>query len=169
MLSNKDKIYKEIKTFISKTIDDEIVVVNSAFMTNIPSTTKRVEFQLANFNNLSHNYRSEDTSGTKIEYKVESYYKADLIIRVIATPEQANRLTGVLSNALQMFEYRDMFMPSLSILNHTLRQHSIPVKEDGTIFNLNQIIVDCNMVLPFSAEFDYFDSIEDVDVNIKEK
>lgn len=168
MLNNKNKIFGEIKSFLSAVTHDELVIVNSTFMTTQPAVENRIEFKLVNFRNVSHNYDYTDKSGDGYVMGVDATYKAQLIIRVISTPEQSARLIGDIGNALQIFDYRDMFIPSISLLNHTLRQYSVPVEQHGNIFNLEQIIVDCNMVLPYDVNVDFFTKIEDVEVIIKE-
>lgn len=169
MLSNVDKIYKEINSFLKEVSDCELPIINTSFMTKQPAVQNRIEFKLENFRNLSHNYVQTDKSGRRYTLGVDATYKAQLIIRVISFPEQASIVAGNISNALQIFEYRNMYMPSISLLNHTLRQKTVSVEEDGMIFNLEQIIVDCNMVLPYDVTIPHFDKIEKVEVIIKEK
>ena len=168
MLDNKNKIFLETRNFLTTVTKNRLPVVNSVFLTKQPATQNRIEFKFTNFRNMSHNYDYVDKSGDSYTFGVDATYKAQLIIRVISTPDEAMELIGNISNALQIFEYRDMFMPSISLLNHTLRQVSIPVEKNGTIFNLEQIIVDCNIVLPYDVDIDFFTKIEDVKIIIKE-
>lgn len=169
MLSSRDKIYYEIQSFLNTISNKRLVVVNSTYLTKQPAVENRIEYKLDNFRNVSHNYDYTDKSGDDYKFGVDATYKANLIIRVISSPDEANAIIGEISNALQIFEYRDMFMPSLSILNHTLRQISVPVEKNGTIFNLGQINVEVNMVLPYTVDIDYFTKIENAEVLINKQ
>lgn len=168
MLSAKNNIYYEIQSFLNEISKGRLIVVNSRFMTKQPAQENRIEYKLVNFRNLSHNYEESDKSGDNYKLGVNATYKANLIIRVISYPDETDTIMGEISNALQIFEYRDMFMPSLSILNHTLRQMIVPVEKNGTIFNLGQINLEVNMVLPYNVDIDYFVNIENAEVIIKE-
>ncbi len=169
MLSITDKRYAEIKALIEDIIDVPIPIVNSSYILQQPVSDRRIEFKLVDFMNVSHNYTERDVGHERYALKTASTYKARLIIRVISTPEESRRLAGLISNAMQIFEYRDNFIPDISLLNHTLRQTSIPVEQNGVIYNLEQIAVECNMVLEYEKELLYFDRLEDVEVIIKEK
>lgn len=172
MLTANHEIFKGIFCFLTEVSEGALPVVNTTFVTKQPAETNRIEFKLINFRNLSHNYDYIDLTGRNFQYGVDATYKASLVIRVITTPEQATFIAGNISNALQIFDYRDIYMPNLSILNHTLRQVSVPVEKNGVIFNLEQITVDCNMVLSFNinrTSSSYFDKVETVKPEIKIK
>lgn len=168
MLSITDKRYAEIKAFIEDIIDVQIPIVNSSYILQQPVADRRIEFKLVDFMNVSHNYTERDVGHERYILKTASTYKARLVIRVISTPDESRRLAGLISNAMQIFEYRDSFIPDISLLNHTLRQMSIPVEQNGVIYNLEQISMDCNMVLEYQKNIQYFDKLENVEVIIKE-
>jgi len=167
MIDARSIVHKELVSFLKATIESDIPIYNSGMLTRPPSENKRIEYRLTNFmstgNASSTSYIEED------KYVSESLsgYSCQLRIRVIEEPEEASIISGQISGGLHTFEHLEQFVNNLDIKNETLRTTIIPVKEDGVIYNMHQITVDCYIGLKSKFSVDYFDTIDDFEVIIK--
>lgn len=169
MIEATNRIYSEIKDFILFTAGKELNIYNASTMTIAPKKPNRIEFKLDSFRSLGFNKRNKIDTLNKFELGVEATYDCVLEIRVIDSPlssmDKMTRIAGGLNHS----ELRNQFMRYISIKPATMRQMQYEVKQDGTLYRVERLIVDATVALAHNYEFDWFNKIENVKLIIDGK
>ena len=168
MLNARDEIFAQIKTFISKCVETEEGIYNSAFIVAPPTQTKRIEFSLDNFRGIGHNYRNNDKSGRRYRQNSKSVYSGVLEIRIIDTPVISSQKVTRIISGLNHSDFRNKFMPDLSIQSSTIRNSRHMVEENNNIYGFERITVNVYFSSEFEFNSDYFDTIINTSIDIKE-
>lgn len=167
MINIKSETNKQIVSFIKEAIGrSDVPVYNTNSLTNTPVEKERIEFRLTGFRSTGQIYQTSDIVN-ELEVGSISEYRCRLIIRAIGFPEFSNNAMSDISGGIQTHGYLEQYVDNLYIENETIRVSYYPVKEDGVMYIMSQISVDCYIGIEFKREIDYFTKVEDVKINIK--
>lgn len=160
MINYNDKIFSQIKDFIKGATKTELEIYNKAYMVRPPKKVNRIEFCIDSIRSNGHNYKTNDKSGNKYSLGANSMYYAQLEIRVIDTPIEAQKTITSLVAGLNHSDMRNSFMPFISVFPSRLRQSSVTVKEDGVIYNMERILVEISFMYDSEFNIDWFNKVE---------
>lgn len=161
MLERENVIYKEVKEFIQKTAGYDLTIYNTALLTTPPTIPNRIEFNVDNFISKGHNYKENYETQDDLFLGLRALYDCTIEIRVIDIPETARSRMTKIVNGLNHSDFRNIYLNSLSIRPHTMYQHSYPVKQDGTIYNIERMVVKASFMLTDKFSIDWFNKIID--------
>ena len=170
MIGANNEIYAQIRDFLlycSK--GSKLNIYNASTMTHAPIDKNRIEFHLSDIYSMGHNYRRDEEDIDTLAFGISCVYKGWLDIRVISDPIQTTEIITKISNMLNHFDARDSFMPRLSIHPETMLISHYPVRQDGTILDIERIKVKIDFMLTDKFEIDWFNKIENVKLIIDGK
>lgn len=160
MVQAKDKLNSQIKNFIQACTKTKLKIYNTSYLVRPTSETNRIEFKITSVQSNGHNYRDNDKSGNNYILGANSMYNAVLEIRVIDKPQDAQEAITFIVGGLNHSDMRNNYMPHLSVHPHRLRQQSVSVNEDGTIYNIERVLVDVSFMYDSSFNIDWFNKVE---------
>ena len=170
MLSYDNPIYGELVTFIKTCTNGRLPIYNALMLSKPPKDAERIEFRLINFHSTGQIYGTKDDTGfNKYRVGTISEYRCQLVIRILDDPKTCALTTGQIAGAIQTFQYLEQFVDRLYIENETMRILPLTFQKDNTVVNFQEILVDCYLAVPFEGDVDYFDRLEDYEIQINTK
>ncbi|MGL5712743.1 MAG: hypothetical protein ACRCX2_06970 [Paraclostridium sp.] len=166
MIESKSELNRQLVSYLRDMSDANTPIYNSATLTTTPVESTRIEFRLTNFNSTGQIYQ---TGNVLDDFEIGSIseYKCQLIIRVIGTPNFSNSNMGRISGGIQTHGLLEQYVRDLYIENETMRVQYYPVEDDGVIYTMAQLTVNCYVGIEFKKKIDYFTKVENVKITIK--
>jgi len=167
MISPRDSVYKEIAGFLRK-ITKSDNIYNIRYMKTKPNGD-RIEYILDNFVATSQSYKTRNVTDDDLYVGSINEYRCQLKIRVVNSNELlADNIINSISGALHTNEYVESYISRLYIEPATIRVRSTMFVNDGLMSFIPEIIVDCYIADDISFDVEYFDKLEDTQIDIKE-
>ena len=166
MIELRSEVHLELVSFLKTVTGNNVPVYNTDALSNTPNESTRIEYRLANFNSTGQIYNKHIESSLSFHVSSISEYRCQLIIKAIGTPLFAAEMIGRISGGMQTHGYLEQMVNALYIKNETIKTNAMPVKDNGILYNINQLKVDCYVGVEFEYEVDYFDTLVDVQTKI---